>query len=218
MVVIRLWWEYSVTKYRETSVKSVCWIPVLKVLWPSCFFRLVPGRRYYYKFGDDSFGWSDEFSFKAAPTPGPSVTTRVLAIGGILLVFAPLKLVNFVWSLCRFGSRRNRWKQASKIPGTLRSEDCRANYSCHGYTWHPTPPWGHLICKWLWEWGKVSVVHGINVRVKVTLHVCACVHDWTYKQRTGFLAVGLSQRLGYVIGGFSKLTRFCFKKASCAPL
>ena len=43
---------------------------------------LVPGTKYYYKFGDDSYGWSDEYSFKAAPTPGPTVTTRVLAVGG----------------------------------------------------------------------------------------------------------------------------------------
>jgi len=37
--------------------------------------------RYYYIFGD-VYGWSEEFSFKAAPVPGPDVTTRVLSIGG----------------------------------------------------------------------------------------------------------------------------------------
>ena len=45
-------------------------------------YRLKPGTRYYYIFGDDDFGWSEEFSFMSAPVPGPGVTTRVLAFGG----------------------------------------------------------------------------------------------------------------------------------------
>lgn len=39
--------------------------------------------KYYYRFGDDAYGWSDEFTFNAAPVPGPNVTTKVLAFGGI---------------------------------------------------------------------------------------------------------------------------------------
>ena len=38
--------------------------------------------RYYYTYGDGVGGWSEEFSFVAAPKPGPSVTTRVVAFGG----------------------------------------------------------------------------------------------------------------------------------------
>ena len=45
------------------------------------FFSLTPGMRYYYVFGD-VYGWSEESSFRAAPVPGPGVTTRVLSIGG----------------------------------------------------------------------------------------------------------------------------------------
>ena len=30
----------------------------------------------------DVYGWSEEFSFRAAPEPGPNVTTRVIAFGG----------------------------------------------------------------------------------------------------------------------------------------
>ena len=41
----------------------------------------MPGVKYYYKFGD-VFGWSEEASFRAAPRPGPNITTRVLAFGG----------------------------------------------------------------------------------------------------------------------------------------
>lgn len=39
--------------------------------------------KYYYVFGDNSSGtWSQEFSFTAAPSSGPSVTTRVVVYGG----------------------------------------------------------------------------------------------------------------------------------------
>ena len=44
---------------------------------------LVPGTQYYYIFGDSSYGWSEGFSFRASPTPGPDVTTRVVAYGGM---------------------------------------------------------------------------------------------------------------------------------------
>jgi len=43
---------------------------------------LTPGMRYFYIFGD-VYGWSEESSFKAAPVPGPDVTTRVLSIGDL---------------------------------------------------------------------------------------------------------------------------------------
>ena len=38
-------------------------------------------------FGDNSSGtWSQEFSFTAAPSSGPSVTTRVVVYGGEIVV------------------------------------------------------------------------------------------------------------------------------------
>ena len=42
---------------------------------------LQPATKYYYIFGD-VYGWSEEFTFKSPPQPGPDVTTRVLAFGG----------------------------------------------------------------------------------------------------------------------------------------
>ncbi len=44
--------------------------------------RLDPQTKYYYKFGDEAYGWSEEFSFTSAPETGPDITTRVLAFGG----------------------------------------------------------------------------------------------------------------------------------------
>lgn len=43
---------------------------------------LIPGTRYYYIFGDPSYGWSAEHSFTAAPESGPNASTRVIAFGG----------------------------------------------------------------------------------------------------------------------------------------
>ena len=43
--------------------------------------RLVPGARYYYVFGD-TYGWSEEHSFRATPKPGASVTSKIIAYGG----------------------------------------------------------------------------------------------------------------------------------------
>ena len=57
------------------------------------FFSLTPGMRYYYVFGD-VYGWSEESSFKAAPMPGPSVTTRVLSIGGMAKLKLHPKTIN----------------------------------------------------------------------------------------------------------------------------
>ena len=45
---------------------------------------LQPSKKYYYVFGD-SYGWSEEYSFKAPPIPGPNVTTRVIAFGGMYI-------------------------------------------------------------------------------------------------------------------------------------
>ena len=43
-------------------------------------YRLTPGAVYYYKYGDDQYGWSDEYMFKAAPPQGGTV--KVVAYGG----------------------------------------------------------------------------------------------------------------------------------------
>ena len=43
-------------------------------------YRLTPGAVYYYKYGDDQYGWSDEYMFKAAPPKGGTV--RIVAYGG----------------------------------------------------------------------------------------------------------------------------------------
>lgn len=45
--------------------------------------RLRPGAKYYYVVGDDSAGgggFSQEFSFTAAPAPGPDATVKILAV------------------------------------------------------------------------------------------------------------------------------------------
>ena len=57
--------------------------PVLLTAVHSPHCSLTPGLKYYYVFGDNSSGtWSQEFSFTAAPLPGPSVTTKVVVYGG----------------------------------------------------------------------------------------------------------------------------------------
>lgn len=43
--------------------------------------NLTPGQRYQYKFGDDESGWSPVYSFKAAPTPAPDATVKIIAYG-----------------------------------------------------------------------------------------------------------------------------------------
>ncbi|XP_064383549.1 uncharacterized protein LOC135332138 [Halichondria panicea] len=42
---------------------------------------LKPQTKYFYIFGDDAYGWSEEFNFTSAPKTGPDVVTRVLAFG-----------------------------------------------------------------------------------------------------------------------------------------
>ena len=48
--------------------------------YPS-FYSLVPTQKYYYQTGDEKYGWSEEYSFKAPPTPSSDVTTRVIVFG-----------------------------------------------------------------------------------------------------------------------------------------
>ena len=43
---------------------------------------LQPGLTYYYTCGDQQFGWSQEFSFRAALAADPKTTVRVSAFGG----------------------------------------------------------------------------------------------------------------------------------------
>ena len=43
---------------------------------------LVPGERYFYVFGDPTFGLSQEFSFTASPITSPDSTVRVVVYGG----------------------------------------------------------------------------------------------------------------------------------------
>ena len=45
---------------------------------------LQPGSTYYYTCGDDQFGWSQEFSFKAASPADPKATVKISAFGGVL--------------------------------------------------------------------------------------------------------------------------------------
>ena len=57
--------------------------PIVLTAVHSTHCSLTPGMKYYYVFGDNSSGtWSQEFSFTAAPSSGPSVTTRVVVYGG----------------------------------------------------------------------------------------------------------------------------------------
>ena len=48
--------------------------------YPS-FSSLVPTQKYYYQTGDEKYGWSEEYSFRAPPTPSPNAMTRVIAYG-----------------------------------------------------------------------------------------------------------------------------------------
>ena len=49
--------------------------------YSSSHSSLVPTQMYYYQTGDEKYGWSGEFSFRAPPAPSPDVTTRVVAYG-----------------------------------------------------------------------------------------------------------------------------------------
>lgn len=48
---------------------------------------LTPGENYYYVFGD-SYGWSKEYSFFAAPYPGSKNPITVIAYGGESSIYA----------------------------------------------------------------------------------------------------------------------------------
>ena len=43
--------------------------------------NLKPGYQYKYKFGDDEYGWSQMYSFKAPPMPSPNATVKFIAFG-----------------------------------------------------------------------------------------------------------------------------------------
>lgn len=64
------------------SSTRIKWL-VICMYWFHCY-SLEPEKKYYYVFGD-SYGWSKEYSFKAPPIPGPDVTTRVIAFGGMYI-------------------------------------------------------------------------------------------------------------------------------------
>ena len=49
---------------------------------PLCMYSLTPGQTYYYIFGD-AYGWSSEYTFKAAPYPGSSNPVTIIAYGGL---------------------------------------------------------------------------------------------------------------------------------------
>ena len=80
--------------------------PVLLTAVHSTRCSLTPGLKYYYVFGDNSSStWSQEFSFTAAPLPGPSATTRVVVYGGEIFVH--------MCSVCRhFSSKANQANEA----------------------------------------------------------------------------------------------------------
>ena len=46
---------------------------------------LQPGLTYYYTCGDQQYGWSQEFSFRAATPANASATTRVIVYGGMIV-------------------------------------------------------------------------------------------------------------------------------------
>ena len=43
---------------------------------------LTPSTRYYYQFGSNTWGWSDEFSFKSPPVTSPDSSVRIITYGG----------------------------------------------------------------------------------------------------------------------------------------
>ena len=57
---------------------------------------LQPGLTYYYVCGDQQFGWSQEFSFRAAMPAFFETTTRVSAFGGWRLVTRKINR-HYVW-------------------------------------------------------------------------------------------------------------------------
>lgn len=46
------------------------------------FSGLAPRTRYYYIFGDDAYGMSEEYSFVSAPAKGDTSTIKVVTYGG----------------------------------------------------------------------------------------------------------------------------------------
>ena len=46
------------------------------------YYSLTPSTRYYYQFGSNTWGWSDEFSFKSPPVTSPDSSVRIITYGG----------------------------------------------------------------------------------------------------------------------------------------
>eukprot|EP00884_Botryococcus_braunii_P013968 jgi/Botrbrau1/22572/Bobra.176_1s0005.1 len=72
------------------SREDLCGEPATTVGWQppgllhSAVLRdLVPGRRYYYSFGDEDYGFSPEYTFVAAPDASPEATVKVLAVADL---------------------------------------------------------------------------------------------------------------------------------------
>lgn len=91
---------------------SMYYHSLLACLWDLCFWAMVfvysldPGQMYYYMFGD-TYGWSKEYNFTAAPYHGPNTTIRVIAYGGSF----PCSLSFFISLLCDFiVSRYGLWR------------------------------------------------------------------------------------------------------------
>lgn len=51
---------------------------------------LAPATRYYYVYGDDAAGDSDEASFLSAPAPGPGASVRLIALADMGQARSPL--------------------------------------------------------------------------------------------------------------------------------
>lgn len=70
----------------DSTRSCVMWWPLQEGwLHPGFFHRallkgLTPGARYHYRFGSDSLGFSEEFSFLAAPEVGPHTEFRGLML------------------------------------------------------------------------------------------------------------------------------------------
>ena len=58
----------------------MCWSCDLHMLF--FYYSLTPSTRYYYQFGSNTWGWSDEFSFKSPPVTSPDSSVRIITYGG----------------------------------------------------------------------------------------------------------------------------------------
>ena len=70
------------------SAKDMCGAPAIDfgyrdpgMIHQATMDNLKPGYRYEYKFGDDDYGWSQVYSFKAPPMPSPNAAVKFIAFG-----------------------------------------------------------------------------------------------------------------------------------------